>query len=131
MNRLNTLPRELLVKIIEDHLYKDIYVLSTRNGPYSICKVCSSWLKLLKNYLEICKDESHGSVYGKRWRKELCEDLNYDIKSNNIILSSNEAKEDLLNFINDKPYKGVFTPDDLNQINVYRSFQVFITKIDG
>jgi hypothetical protein len=91
----------------------ELYILS---GPTDKYKVYSSKDKLLRGYIKICKE--YYSNYERETRGKVRELKEYFTEI------SPDHGEDLINFIQEKEYKGIFTLDELRNVDLNFTFQI-------
>lgn len=99
----------------------EVYVLHVGNGAKEEIGVYSSKEKLLEGYLQKCK--TFYSNHAKSVRESLAE-----LRSGEYDLSD-EVREDLINFVQEKEYKGLFSLYQLRFLD--ESFTFFVTKVDA
>lgn len=113
-------PKDILVKIIENGFYQDIYILifrGNRRCNKEIVKIYTSKENLYKGYIELNKE-----IYGDDWEKIKTYNL---MKYDRQITSDEEMTQDLTNYLNGCSYEGIFTIEDLKDLDsdfkIYKS----------
>lgn len=115
-------PKDILVKIIENGFYQDIYILIfTGNKRYKgeIVRLFTTKENLYKGYIEMNKQ-----IYEDDWEK---------VKRYSIIQLKNcywtkmteEVESDLIKYLNEEPYEGKFNMEDIRNLDddfkIYKS----------